>query len=136
MTDDSDITGYFNLLVHKLSQNDSYWSSLLSNYLRRHQLAQEDLIDLLKCDNHNLQRLALCRLPRSSPNSELLADLEKTSSFTGIHFDSILRFYRECIAIEAFGEVDGGQSSQGYLNAARKRSPGDEEDDSDKDKSK
>jgi hypothetical protein len=101
--------------------SEFFLAGILHEYQQVHHLDDESLANLLECDIHDLQRLALCRRPAANQIS-FVHDIDHLAQRFHLRADQLAAIIRQVDSLRILRQqATTTQSAQGMLRAARDR---------------
>ena len=105
--------------LERVCADEFFVGYALAVYQTTHQINAAKLAEWLKCDQKEMERLALCRRP-SDEASDFGREAELIASFCRCDPDRLVQLLRAVAALDSL--VERKTSSEGLLMAARDRS--------------
>jgi hypothetical protein len=115
------VQGLLRRAAERAAEENEFWASVLSEYMKANSFRMSDLQELFKCEERDLLRLHLCRLPPESHVGQFREDINNISEYTGIDSMLLVKVLREVEAYRAFWGAAHESDKLGYLKAARER---------------
>lgn len=114
-------------LARRVEDDPDFLAAALAAYARSENLSDADLARRLGCLPSRLPALRLCRSPRTDPE-QFQADIDRIAAAFAIDGGIITEAVRLADSLRALG---GPSLADGYLMAARDRSPDGSSEDTD-----